>query len=138
MGEVINRVKNSALRADAIVKGLMSFARQTPIQKNNQDILPFIEEALSSMAHKLNAGHFTIDRKFSPDLPAVNIDSNLIKQAFTNIITNSLEAMGETGTLTINVENIQKGYDQSYLQISFVDTGCGIPGGDVERIFDPV
>jgi PAS domain S-box-containing protein len=137
MVEVINRVTNSALRADAIVKGLMSFARQTPMQKNSADIIPFIEESLSSMAHKLNAKQITMVRQFSPGLPAVNIDGNLIKQSFLNIIANSLEAMGDGGTLTINVANIQKGYDQSYLQISFADTGCGIPEGDIERIFDP-
>jgi two-component system NtrC family sensor kinase len=137
MEEVIKRVTNSALRADAIVKGLMSFARKTPMQKKSADIIPFIEESLSHMSQKLSAEHVTIVRQFSLDLPAVTIDSKLMKQAFTNIITNSLEAMGERGTITINVENIQKGYDQSYLQISFADTGCGIPEGDIERIFDP-
>ena len=137
MEEVIKRVTNSALRVDAIVKGLMSFARKTPMQKKSADIIPFIEESLSHMSQKLSAEHVTIVRQFSLDLPAVTIDSKLMKQAFTNIITNSLEAMGERGTLTINVENIQKGYDQSYLQISFADTGCGIPEGDIERIFDP-
>ncbi len=135
--EIIHKVTKSALRADAIVKGLLSFARQTPLQKNNADIIPFIEESLLFMEHKLSSKHITIVRQYSPDLPAVNIDSTQIKQVFINILSNSIEAMEEGGTITINVENIQKGYDQSYLQISFADTGCGIPEGEVERVFDP-
>jgi PAS domain S-box-containing protein len=135
--EIINKVTKSALRADAIVKGLLSFARQTPLQKNNADIIPFIEESLSFMEHKLNSRHITIVRQYSPDLPTVNIDSTQIKQVFINILSNSIEAMEDGGTITINVENIQKGYDQSYLQISFADTGCGIPEGEIDRVFDP-
>jgi PAS domain S-box-containing protein len=135
--EVINKVTKSALRADAILKGLLSFARQTAIEKNNADIIPFIEDSLSFMEDQLIYKHITLVRHYSPALPTVNVDSNLMKQVFINILSNSLAATEDGGTITINVENIQKGYDQNYLEISFADTGCGIPEDEIERVFDP-
>jgi signal transduction histidine kinase len=50
---------------------------------------------------------------------------------------NSVEAMGDGGTITIAVRQIRNEADQPYLQISFADVGCGIPADKIEKVFDP-
>ncbi|HVO67524.1 MAG TPA: PAS domain S-box protein [Syntrophales bacterium] len=135
--DVVDRVMKSAIRADSIVKGLLSFTRQTPIQTEEADIIPVIEETLSFIEYQLTSRHINVVRKYSPALPMVNIDSNQIKQVFINILLNSVEAMEDVGTITIIVEEIKDDFNQRYLQIVFADTGFGIYEDNIEKVFDP-
>jgi signal transduction histidine kinase len=137
LADVVERIKKSAQRADTIVKGLLSFTRQISIQTEKVEITPVIEETLSFVEHQINTKHITVLRLYSPDAPLVSIDSDQIKQAFANILLNSVEAMGDGGTITIDVRQIRNEADQPYLQVSFADTGCGIPADKIEKVFDP-
>jgi two-component system NtrC family sensor kinase len=67
----------------------------------------------------------------------INIDSNQIKQVFINILLNSVEAMEDSGIVTICIEKIKNESNQQYLQISFTDTGYGISGDKIKKVFDP-
>ncbi|PJC76869.1 MAG: hypothetical protein CO012_00460, partial [Syntrophobacterales bacterium CG_4_8_14_3_um_filter_49_14] len=137
LADIVERIKKSALRADFIVKGLLSFTRQMPIQTEEAKIAPIIEETLSFTEHHIKSRRITIIRQFSPDAPTVTIDSNQIKQVFVNILLNSVEAIQNGGTITISTESIKSGADQNYLQVIFADTGCGIPEDKIEKVFDP-
>ncbi len=135
--DVMERIKRSALRADNIIKGLLSFTRQTPIQAENMDITPIIEETLSFVEYQIKAKDIKIVRQYAPDLPNVTVDSNQIKQVFVNLLLNSFEAMQNGGTVTISAEATRNEKDKRYLQVSIADTGCGIPENKLEKVFDP-
>ncbi|HEX7534204.1 MAG TPA: ATP-binding protein [Syntrophales bacterium] len=137
MADAVERIKKSAQRADTIVKGLLTFTRQISIQKEKVEITPVIEETLSFVEHQINTKHITVIRQYAPDAPPVSIDSDQIKQVFANILLNSVEAMGDGGTITIAARQIKNEAGEPYLQISFADMGCGIPADKIEKIFDP-
>ncbi|MFA4915549.1 MAG: ATP-binding protein [Syntrophales bacterium] len=137
MVDIVEKINKSALRADSIVKGLLSFTRQMPIQAEEAEIAPIIEETLSFTEHHIESKRITIIRQFSPDVPKVTIDSNQIKQVFVNVLLNSVEAMQDGGTITISTNSIKTEADQDCLQIVFADTGCGIPADKIEKVFDP-
>jgi two-component system NtrC family sensor kinase len=135
--DVTERIKRSAFRADNIIKGLLSFTRQTPIQAENAEITPIIEETLSFVEYQIKSKHIRIVRQYAPDLPNVTVDSNQIKQVFVNLLLNSFEAMQNGGTITITTEATRDEKDKRYLQVSIADTGCGIPENKLEKVFDP-
>ena len=135
--DVVERVKKSALRADSIVKGLLSFTRQMPIETEKAEIIPIIEETLSFIEHQFNSKHITVVRQYPSDVPMINIDSNQIKQVFINILLNSVEAMEDSGIVTIGIEKTKSESNQQYLQISFADTGYGISEDKIKKVFDP-
>jgi two-component system, sporulation sensor kinase E len=60
-------------------------------------------------------------------------DEHQLKQAFSNIILNSIEAMPQGGKLTITTEDIPTGA----LRITIKDTGTGIPKDKIKHLFDP-
>lgn len=83
---------------------------------------------------------FAID----PALPPVEIDPTQITQVFDNIVINAREAMAQGGQLEIaarpvrldpdNSQNLPPG---SYVEITFTDSGPGVPPEILPRIFDP-
>jgi signal transduction histidine kinase len=137
LNDVADRIKKSAVRADNIIKGLLSFTRQTPIKVEDAEIIPLIEETISFVEYQTAAKDISIVRNYANDLPHVKVDSNQMKQVFVNLLLNAIEAMQDNGTITISAENHRNETAQHYLQIAIADTGCGIPKGKIEKIFDP-
>jgi len=134
---VIDRINKSAFRADSIIKGLLSFTRQMPIQAEQVNIVPVIDETLSLIDHQFKLKNIKLIKHISPELPTVTMDINQIKQAFLNLLLNSVDAIQNRGTITISAEPMVNATGELQLQIIFADTGCGIPKDKIEKVFDP-
>ena len=70
-------------------------------------------------------------KEFSPLPPTLGSASEL-REVFTNIINNAVDAMPQGGELNIKTVNGNK-----QITIMINDTGVGIPKGVQDRIFDP-
>jgi two-component system, NtrC family, sensor kinase len=135
--EVVEKLNKAVLRADLIVKGLLSYSRQNSLSLDKQDILTIIDESLSLTEHEFHKKNLQLIRQYVPDLPKVSVDANQIKQVFINLLINGIDAMSEGGTFTINVKQIADTDNEKLLEISFNDTGQGIPEDKINKIFDP-
>jgi len=135
--DVIERINKSAFRADSIIKGLLSFTHQMPIQAEQVEIEPVIEETLSFIEHQLKLKHIKLIKQFSPGLPKLTIDLNQIKQVFLNILLNSVDSIQKGGMIIITAEPVVSESGQQHLQIIIADTGFGIPKDKIEKVFDP-
>lgn len=78
------------------------------------------------------------------DLWQVKADKGQINQVISNLIINSKQAMTGSGTIRIEAENVESmnrlpnsSLRGRYVRMSIKDEGKGIPGEDLERIFDP-
>jgi two-component system, NtrC family, sensor kinase len=137
MTEVVERLHRAVLRADTIVKGLLSYARQDSVTLASQHIWALIDECLALTEHEFRRRNVRLIRRHVSDLPLVSVDGNQIKQVFINLLINSLEAMPQGGTFTINTRRIADNEGKNFLEITFKDTGHGIPADKINKIFDP-
>lgn len=135
--EVIDRLNTAVVRADIIVKGLLSYARQTPIALVEHDILVLIDESLVLTEHEFRAKQITLMKDYAPVLPKVRVDGNQIKQVFVNLLINGIDAMTPRGEFIISARQIEDCEGKDLLQLSFRDTGHGIPADKIKKIFDP-
>ncbi|MGA8752442.1 ATP-binding protein, partial [Candidatus Deferrimicrobium sp.] len=78
------------------------------------------------------------------DLWATDADAGQIGQAIGNLVINSVQAMPDGGTVRIRGANVIVGQGElayvkpgPYVKIEVADTGVGIPGRNMKRIFDP-
>ncbi|TMI52118.1 hypothetical protein E6H20_01645 [Candidatus Bathyarchaeota archaeon] len=65
--------------------------------------------------------------------PKLSVDPGLLRRAFTNIITNALQAMPDGGKLKISAWT-----NQNIAAVSFQDTGIGIPEDVKAKMFSPL
>ena len=135
--EVIDRLNQAVLHADSIVKGLLSYARQTPVAPVKQDIRDLLEESIVLTEHEFHAKNIRLVRDYQLHLPRIPVDGNQMKQVFVNLIINAAEAMPKHGQLTIGARRVTDDSGKQFLQISFNDTGHGIPADKINQIFDP-
>jgi two-component system cell cycle sensor histidine kinase/response regulator CckA len=81
------------------------------------------------------------------DLGPIKVDQGQLEQVIINLVVNARDAMSGGGTLTIRTANarsaqaVRRGHEVmpagDYVLIEVADTGVGIPGGNLARIFDP-
>jgi CheY-like chemotaxis protein len=103
------------------------------------DICSVVQDTIRLVRNHSAAKDVTIESRIPAHLPKVNVDPNQLHQVVFNIMLNALQAMPGGGRLTVTARaraNDEEP-DQGVLEISFTDTGPGIPEEQLRRVFDP-
>ena len=130
----LEKVVGEATRCKNIVRDLLDFARQSEPKVEEVDANEILKRTFSLLRNQALFQNINITTTFSPFLPNTRMDAGQIQQVFTNILLNAAEAMDGEGELTV-VTRMAK--DGEFIEIKFMDTGCGIPQENLEKIFDP-
>jgi signal transduction histidine kinase len=78
-----------------------------------------------------------LSREQADDLPLVFVDPDLVQQVFLNLCLNAVQAMPEGGSLQVTTAVRRYRTRRSMVDVSFTDSGVGIPKELMDRIFDP-
>lgn len=130
----VNIIINEANRCRKIVKELLEFARSSEFILAPEDINKIIEKSLFLASKQADFQKIEIVKKINYSLPKVMVDVNKIEQVFINILLNSFDVMPEGGIVTVSSDMVK---GSEYVEISFTDTGTGIPDNYKSRIFEP-
>jgi len=126
-------------RIAKIINHLRDFSRQSKFAFRKIDINEPIENALMITGQQLLNHGIRLIKNFSPNLPKIWGDANQLEQVFLNLISNARDAMGKVDRkreLTMSTGLIlRNGWND--MEISFKDTGSGIPEENLDKIFEP-
>ena len=126
----VDAISREIVVMDRIISDFLSFARPVELNLTDIDLKAIIEYCVMSTAQK----HDDIDLQLELDnLPLVKGDEVLMRQAFINLIQNSLEAMPQGGKLIIRASSASN----DFLDIIIADTGQGISENVKDKIFLP-
>ena len=118
-------------RTKNIVLDLKNFSRMEERVLTQLDIPREIDTTLNILNNKYK-NRITVIKNYAPNTPKIEAYGGQLNQVFMNILDNAQDAMGEKGTLTINVYK-----EHSKVKIEFIDTGKGIPEENLKKVFDP-
>ncbi len=120
-------------RTKEIVQNLLSFARQTPSQRQPMQINKVLQKTVALRSYDLSNHGIEVIENLDEKLPDLTADSQQIQQVFLNILNNAYDAVRNTGRPG-RIE-IHTGRSGDWAEIKFSDNGEGIRYP--ERIFDP-
>ncbi len=132
--EDLEVIVNETTRCREIVKNLLDFSRESIPQKVPTDINRVVEETISIIENQVYFEKIAIEKALKENLPRIMIDAGQLKQVLINLSLNAAEAMPAGGTLVFET---QISADNKNEIIKVIDTGCGIPEEDINKIFDP-
>jgi signal transduction histidine kinase len=127
------KILQQARRTKALVQNLLTFAKQTPLERRAVNINAIVGHALQLHELDFAGKNVQIICRMQADLPAVVGDENQLLQVFLHIMNNAVDAMLEHsggGTLIISTDVVN-----GRVQWTCSDTGPGI--AEPNRIFDP-
>src|SRR5438046_6949193 len=119
--ESIDVARSEVNRLDSIVTQFLRAIRPSKPQLHPGNVNTIVEEAVRFFAPEIQDRDVVVEQRLRSDLPLLQIDRDQMKQAFYNVIKNSLEAMKRRGTLRIRTDR-----DDTHVLITFVDTGGGV------------
>lgn len=132
-------IETQARRCKTIVRNLLKFSRSSAkIDLSDIDINGVIRETLSLIEHQMSMHKINLAIDLEEEIPIMQGNAGMLQQVFTNMIINSLHAMGEDGNLLINSRySPGVGEFAGAVEISFADDGSGIPAEIQKNIFEP-
>lgn len=130
-------MKDEITRLNRLVNDFLAVGRQTPPQLASCDLKAVVEQAVGLVEKQANAQGIRIANELPEGLPELQADAAQLKTCFLNILTNSVQAMPNGGTIFIGAKLMPVGEGGPRLQLRFRDTGPGIPEDDREKIFTP-
>jgi two-component system NtrC family sensor kinase len=134
--EDIDVVIEQANRCSNIIKGLLSFARATSVDKGPVNINDVVNSSLNMVRHKADFFNIKIVMNLDESLPPVKADASQIQQVFLNMIINAADAMDGKGTFTVTTRKVIED-GNPFVEVEFTDTGRGISEENMPKLFEP-
>jgi len=135
--ETLKIIDEEAKRCQKIIQGLMEFARPTPVTPQTTDVATLVAKTLKMIDARLYKQKVGLTEAVAPDLPPINADAQQLEQVLVNLYLNALDAMLAGGHLTVGAQLDGTGDLPNTVVITVADTGHGISGDDMQKIFQP-
>lgn len=133
--EDLRLVEQETKRIARIVRNLLEFSSSARPGPSETDMNGCIRATLRLLDFSLkNENRIAIVTELSAAIPPAAIGEDECKQILLNLLKNSLDAIGNAGSI-----RIETSFDaaRSVVQCSVADTGRGIPKTALPRVFDP-
>jgi PAS domain S-box-containing protein len=127
--DTVNAIIKEIENMDSIISEFLAFAKPTDLNRGKINLQSLIQATYNTVVgdnHTINVSIIADKQLF------VMGDDVLLRQAFTNLFTNAVEAMSEGGDLTVELDDFK-----DRIEIRVKDTGYGIPEDIKKRIFLP-
>ncbi len=119
-------------RLQALTGRVLDFARPPHLARRPTDVATVVHHALALSSKQLQHSRIDISLNLPGNLPQVMASRDHLTQVFLNLIINAIEAMPQGGALSISA-----GRDGDHVELSFADTGAGIPPESLAMVFEP-
>jgi signal transduction histidine kinase len=135
VGAALSDVVEAGRRADAVIARNRELFRHQRIEKTPVDINKVINDVILLLKMRLLSSHVTPLTTLAPDLPPVIGDPIELQQVLLNLVANSVDAMDGIpfGSRRIEISSVLR--TDRTVQVSVKDTGVGLAGVDVSRMF---
>jgi len=142
LAEMAHEIDAHVDRASRIINHLREFGRKPEMKLEPVDAGGILRRSLDIFSQQLKLREIEVELSIAPDLPLVLADAGRLEQVFINMLINARDAIEEKwaaepkpdGAKRISLSAAVAG---SFVSVAIADTGCGIPTGVVEKIFQP-
>ncbi len=137
----INRLALEQVRyMEEVLSELLSFSRPDALQPAWLSIDKVLDTAVLLVQREIDEHNARVHTRHASGLPTLHGDANKLRQAFSNLILNAVQACEGVAGRTPEVHvrtRAQLGRQSPEICVEIVDNGCGIPEHLSERVFEP-
>jgi len=130
--ELLHSISREVERLTEVTEEYLKFARLPKPRLIPENINEIIEELMQFVGVEFRDANVEVKKNLDNTIPGVAADESQLRQAFFNLLKNSIESMPQGGTLTVTTEQTD-----GKVRVLIQDTGEGIADGCLDRIFDP-
>ena len=135
--EYIGNISDSGKHLLGVINDILDVSR---VETGNMEIAPervkvseLINLSIRLINERARAGNIKLTKKIGKNLPDINVDSQRMKQAVINILSNAVKFTPEGGKVTISAAKGKNGE----LLIRIIDSGIGMEPEDIKTALTP-
>jgi len=125
-------IKKECRRLGGLLTELLDFARPREPKFRDLDLAASVDDVVKLARSSLTASNVKVETQMSGDVPLIEGDEEQIKQVLLNLTMNAVQAMDDSGVVTIGARR-----DGRYVMLIVADGGPGIPEEMRSRVFEP-
>jgi signal transduction histidine kinase len=139
LGAILGDINDDKDRALEIIHRMRRLFKQRAIELNPIEIDDVVRNALALVRADAKSKHVVLRWQPPPGLPLVSGDSVHLSQVLLNLLTNSIQAV-QSRSVDARLIVVEAKTDAATgeVEICVQDSGPGVPGAIVHRIFDPL
>jgi signal transduction histidine kinase len=124
-------LREETQRLEDILNRFTAFAGRMQVHKTTLDVAELVSDLVAFYEPQAQQHSVTLRSSLPEDIPPIDADPDLLKQALLNLILNAQNAMPDNGELMISVRP-----DERHVVLTVTDTGGGIPADELDKVFD--
>lgn len=131
----MNEIAEASKRISALLAGAKQYSQMDRAEYQVADVHELLYSTVKTIfGDKVgNDKPIKLVKEFDKSIPEISCYPGDLNEAWSNLIDNAIQAMGEAGTLTLRTG--RNGDDM--VRVEICDDGPGIPASDIGRIFTP-
>jgi two-component system sensor histidine kinase HydH len=120
-------------RLERSIQMFLDFARPPTIEKRSFEIREILEQIVQLLEARAERQGVRIERRFPNEPLMLQADVGQVRQVVLNLLLNALDAVAGGGTIWLELRKV----NGRWIVLSVADSGCGLPAGLGEQIFEP-
>lgn len=129
----LHTIEEAAIRGGKMVQTLLDFARKGAIEERDLDLNILLNAEVKLLAQKTNIAGVQLELDLETYLRPIQGNDDALSHAFMNLCVNAVDAMPDSGTLTLRTRNV----DNNWVEVMVEDTGVGMSKEVLEKAFEP-
>lgn len=132
--EMAGYIREEVDRTNSLITRFLDFARPQHMRMEPGDLAALLDRVIERFEREKSgaAASISIYKNYSPDIPPVEFDAELMERVILNLITNAAQASASGGAVTVKTRMIE-----DMVEIAVIDRGSGIEPKNLESIFNP-
>ncbi len=128
----VDIVKVQCQRLQNLLDDFLNFAKVRQLKMLPGSLNEHVERVLNLYEAQATEQGIDIIRYLDPELPSILLDAPTLEAALVNLIKNAVEAMPDSGQLTVRTRLTRTG-----VALDLIDTGKGMEQETAIRMFEP-
>ena len=128
---------NEAERAAEIIRRMRAFVNKEDPHHERVRINDLINRVSGFLASEMERESIRLKLSLEDDPISLNVDAIQIEQVMLNLLRNAIDAVKTPWQGKREIEILSYAAKDGRLHVEVKDTGCGLPEGEVQQIFDP-
>ncbi|MGH9534398.1 MAG: PAS domain S-box protein [Terriglobales bacterium] len=132
---LVQQIEAELERVSAVTRHTLGYFRAEP-EMGAVDLAEMLRGVAGAFSPRAARCHVPVKMRLAPGIEVQGF-GNELRQVFTNLVANALDAMGTTGGTLLICLGAARADGGADACVTIADTGPGISPGEMEHIFEP-
>jgi len=136
--EMAGYISQEVDRINSLITRFLDFARPRNLSLEKTDLHAMLDQAIERFDREKSgaAVSVTVFKNYSPDVPPVRVEGELMEHVITNLLSNAAQASPPGAVVTVKTR-LADTTEGRKAEIAVIDRGSGIDPKHLESIFNP-